>query len=95
MIGAVSQNPRVLGIGIDEDTAIVVEGQKFRVIGSGAVYLVDASGVSHSNIAEAASEQELSIYDLKLHVLSSGDGFDLETRRPVHLSEPEQHHSQA
>ncbi|MQX97104.1 cyanophycinase [Sinorhizobium medicae] len=93
LIGAVSQNPRVLGIGIDEDTAIVVEGQKFRVIGSGAVYLVDASGVSHSNIAEAAAEQALSIYDLKLHVLSSGDGFDLEARRPVHLSEPEQHHS--
>lgn len=88
LIGAVSQNPRVLGIGIDEDTAIVVEGHKFKVIGSGAVYLVDASGVSHSNIAEAAAEQALSIYDLKLHVLSSGDGFDLEARRPVHLSEP-------
>jgi cyanophycinase len=87
LIGAVSQNPRVLGIGIDEDTAIVVEGHQFKVIGSGAVYLVDASGVSHSNIAEAAAEQALSIYDLKLHVLSSGDGFDLEARRPVHLSE--------
>ncbi|PLU12997.1 cyanophycinase [Sinorhizobium medicae] len=37
LIGAVSQNPRVLGISIDEDTAIVVEGQKFRVIASGAV----------------------------------------------------------
>ncbi|MBW9064387.1 cyanophycinase [Rhizobium herbae] len=95
LIGAVSQNPRVLGIGIDEDTAIVVEGHKFKVIGSGAVYLVDASGVSHSNIAEAAADQALSIYDLKLHVLSSGDGFDLETRRPVHLSEPEHRRSNA
>jgi cyanophycinase len=82
LIGAVSQNPRVLGIGIDEDTAIVVEGHRFRVIGSGAVYLVDASDVTHSNVAEAETAAALSIYDLRLHVLSAGDAFDLETRRP-------------
>jgi cyanophycinase len=82
LIGAVSQNPRVLGIGIDEDTAIVVSGHRFEVIGAGAVYLVDAGDVTHSNIAEASPDNALSIYDLKLHVLSSGDGFDLKTRRP-------------
>jgi cyanophycinase len=82
LIGAVSQNPRVLGIGIDEDTAIVVRGDRFEVIGAGAVYLVDAGDVTHSNIAEASPDNALSIYDLKLHVLSCGDGFDLETRRP-------------
>jgi cyanophycinase len=38
LIGAVSQNPRVLGIGIDEDTAIVVKGEMFKVIGSGAIW---------------------------------------------------------
>ncbi len=82
LIGAVSQNPRVLGIGIDEDTAIVVQGRKFKVIGSGAVYLVDGAGVTHSNVAEAEPDAALSIYDLKLHVLSAGDRFDLDTRRP-------------
>ena len=87
LIGAVSQNPRVLGIGIDEDTAIVVQGTSFRVIGSGAVYLVDAGAVSHSNIAEAAADEAQSIYDLTLHVLSSGDAFDLETRRPSRARE--------
>jgi cyanophycinase len=82
LIGAVSQNPRVLGIGIDEDTAIIVRGHRFEVIGAGAVYLVDAGNVTHSNIAEASPDEALSIYDLKLHVLSAGDGFNLETRRP-------------
>ncbi len=82
LIGAVSQNPRVLGIGIDEDTAIVVEGTRFRVIGSGAVYLVDASDVTHSNVAEAETAAALSIHDLRLHAVSAGDTFDLETRRP-------------
>ncbi|WMT92755.1 cyanophycinase [Pelagibacterium sp. H642] len=84
LIGAVAQNPRVLGVGIDEDTAIVVRDGHFRVIGSGAVYLVDGSGVTHSNIAEGEPDTPLSIYDLRLHVLSSGDGFDLQARRPEH-----------
>jgi len=82
LIGAVSQNPRVLGIGIDEDTAIVVTGTRFEVIGSGAVYVVDGATVTHSNTAEANPDAPLSIYDLRLHVLSSGDAFDLKTRRP-------------
>lgn len=94
MIDAVSRNPPVLGIGIDEDMAIVVEGHKLKVIDTGTVYLVDASSVGHSNIAEAAADQALSIYDLKRHVLSSGAGSIFEARRPAHLSKPEQHHSQ-
>jgi cyanophycinase len=84
LIGAVSQNPRTLGIGIDENTAIVVRGDRFKVIGAGAVYLVDGGDVTHSNIAEAAADQALSIYDLKVHVLSAGDVFDLAARRPHH-----------
>lgn len=82
LIGAVTQNPRVLGIGIDEDTAIVIEGTRFRVIGCGAVYVVDASGVTQSNVAEAEPDAALSVYDLRLHVLSKGDAFDLTSRRP-------------
>ncbi len=88
LIGAVSHNPRVLGVGIDEDTAIVVRGDRFRVIGSGAVYLVDATGATHSNVAEADTDAALSIYDLRLHVLSAGDSFDLRSRRPEHLPDP-------
>jgi cyanophycinase len=83
LIGAVSQNPRVLGIGIDEDTAIVVRGSKFHVIGSGAVYLVDGSGVTQSNVAEDEPNAILSTFDLKLHLLSAGDTFDLKTRQPM------------
>jgi cyanophycinase len=88
LLGAVAQSPRVLGIGIDEDTAVVLEGDDFRVIGSGAVYVVDAEGVSASNIAEARAERALSIFDVRLHVLASGDGFSLRTRRPHGHPEP-------
>jgi cyanophycinase len=82
LLGAVAQNPRVLGIGIDEDTAIVVRGQEFEVIGSGAVYIVDGSKVTHSNTAEAEPDRALSIHDVAMHVLSVGDIYDLAKRRP-------------
>jgi len=82
LLGAVAHNPRLLGVGIDEDTAIVVEGQAFRVIGSGAAYVVDGEAATHSNIAEAGAEQALSMFDVRMHVLSSGDCFDLDQRRP-------------
>jgi cyanophycinase len=83
LLGAVAHNPRVLGLGIDEDTAVVVDGDRFEVIGSGAVYVVDGSHVSHSNIAEAEPERTLSMHDVRMHVLSAGDAFDLTQRRPL------------
>jgi cyanophycinase len=83
LLGAVAQNPRVLGIGIDEDTAICVEHEKyFRVLGSGAVYVVDGEEVIHSNIADERKDRALSLYGVKLHVLSRLDEFDLEKRCP-------------
>ncbi len=86
LIGAVAHNPGVLGIGIDEDTAAVVDGDSLHVIGAGAVYIVDGEHVSHSNLAEARPERVLSMHDVKVHVLGTGDGYDLKTRRPIPLT---------
>ncbi len=82
LLGAIAHSPRVLGIGIDEDTAIAVRGRRFEVLGSGAVYVVDGEGVSQSNISEGDSKSALSMHDVTLHVLASGDRFDLDERRP-------------
>lgn len=83
LLGAVALNPRILGVGIDEDTAIVVKDQRFRVIGAGAVYVLEATEATYSNIAEAQPESTLSIFDVRLHVLSAGDSFDLSARKPI------------
>jgi cyanophycinase len=83
LIGAVTQSPRVLGVGIDEDTAIIVEhNRSFRVLGAGAVYVVDGSTSSYSNIGEEDSDRTLSSFGLTVHMMSQGDRFDLETRTP-------------
>lgn len=83
LIGAVTQNPRVLGVGIDEDTCLIVErNREFRVLGEGAVYVVDASKSTYSNIGEEESERTLSSFGLTVHMLSQGDRFDLFTRTP-------------
>ncbi len=83
LLGATAFNPRILGIGIDEDTAIIVQGKEFTVIGSGAVYVIDGAGVTHSNIADAEEKQTLSMFNVHVHVLSGGDRFDLKKRRPI------------
>jgi cyanophycinase len=86
LLGAIAQNPKNIGIGIDENTAIIIEReQSFYVLGSGAVYVIDGEGITASNIAEEQPKETASIYDVKLHVLSQGDGFDLSSRRPEKL----------
>lgn len=82
LIGAVAHNPRVLGIGVDENTAAVVQDGLLSVLGSGAVYIVDGSRVTYSNLAEARSDVTLSMHNMTVHVLADGDRFDLAARDP-------------
>lgn len=82
LIASVTQNPRLLGLGIDEDTAIRVDGSVFEVLGAGAVTVLDAAGVTASNITEGRPDTTLTVHDLRLHVLAAGDRFDVDERRP-------------
>lgn len=83
LLTGIAQNPQILGIGIDEDTAIVVKNkERFHVIGSGAVYVIDGSSISHTNVSQQNPEEVLSIFDIKMHVLKKGDKFDLIKRIP-------------
>ena len=84
LLGAVAQNPRLLGIGLDENTAIIVEQEKhFRVLGGGAAYVLDGRGMTCTNITEEEEDRTMSIFNVRLHLLSQGDQFDLLTREPM------------
>jgi cyanophycinase len=91
LLAAISQNPRQLGIGLDENTAIVVGEESFEVIGEGAVYVLDGSDSSYSNLGEGEEEEKtMAVFDIKLHVLSEGNRFDLKERRPEMPPKPEE-----
>jgi cyanophycinase len=92
LLGAIAQNPRHLGMGIDENTAVIVHGQEsLEVIGRGAVYVLDGSGSTYSNLGERDEDMEktMSVFDVKLHVLSEGNRFNLQERRPEVPPKPE------
>lgn len=84
LLNAVAHNPEIIGIGIDEDTAIVFEGTpQFRVIGSGAVTVVDGKDISFSDISDIENDEKITIFNSKVHILPQNYGFDLKERKPL------------
>jgi cyanophycinase len=82
LIAAVAQNPRFLGIGVDEDTSVLFDGEElFTVAGSGAVYVVDGRTLTFTNVA-ADKRGSLKAFGITIHVLSDKDVFNLQTRMP-------------
>ncbi|HLM67446.1 MAG TPA: cyanophycinase, partial [Longimicrobium sp.] len=78
-----AHNPNVLGIGIDENTAIeLVPGDRFTVVGEGAVMVFNGR-VTHTNAPDASDDQTLAITDSVIHTLPSGYGFNLRSKRPI------------
>lgn len=83
LLEAIAQNPEVLGVGIDEDTALVVKDSgEAEIIGSGAIYFLDASNITYTNVSEQNLDEILSVFNVKLHVLKEGDRFNLLTKLP-------------
>lgn len=83
LLSALAQQPAVLGFGIDENTAVVVKGNEFEVVGEGAVTVVDVAEITHSNLQGLLKDEALAICGAKLHILPAGYRFDLKTRQPI------------
>lgn len=84
LLTALAQNPRVLGLGIDEDTAVCVRPDRtLAVIGSQTVTVVDGRSISHTNASVSLPDEPLALSGVVLHVLPSGYRFDLADRSPL------------
>jgi cyanophycinase len=78
LISLVAENPKLLGIGIDEGTGIIVKpDDTFEVAGGRNVIIYDATKAS----INIEADQTISGYNLAMHVLKAGDRFDLKTKK--------------
>lgn len=83
LLSALARYPHQLGVGIDEDTAMIVQDGQFRVVGEGAVTVLDLGEVTYNNVLDLADSQHLAICGVRLHILPDGFRFDLGGRSPV------------
>jgi cyanophycinase len=78
-----AQNPAMMGIGIDEDTALdLAPNGKFTVLGRGVVMVFDGH-VTHTNAAEVSGRDAIALTDVRVHVLPEKYGFDVRARTPI------------
>lgn len=81
LMAALSYNPRLIGIGLDEDTAAFLGPDDIlEVWGSGAVTILDASSLEYSSMHTADENGPVSVIGMRMHVLVQGGTFDLATR---------------
>jgi cyanophycinase len=79
LLSAVALYPHELGLGIDEDTAILADGDYFEVLGSGSVTVVDAGAASDIRVPV---DGPIALAGARIHVLPAGYTFHLKGRQP-------------
>ena len=82
LVQAVATNPSAIGIGLGEDTGMLItEGNKMEAIGSGLVVIIDGHDILHSNIADIPDGNPVSIENLKVHFCEKGNGYLINERK--------------
>lgn len=78
---AVVNNPRTLGIGLGEDTGLLIHNDMMTAVGSGLVILVDGRHINDTNLTKIELGQPISIENLVVHVMSMNDYYDLKAQK--------------
>lgn len=79
---AIAKHPNLLGIGLAEDTGMIIKnGNDCTVIGSGMVIVFDGSKLTHNNEKVLEEGTPMTIANLTVHVLSNGDQYDIKNRK--------------
>ena len=75
-------NPRTIGIGLGEDTGLLITGNgRMEAIGSGLVIIVDGRQIKDTNLTQVELGKPISINNLVVHVMSMYDTYDLNTHQ--------------
>lgn len=89
---AIAEFPALMGLGIDEDTALIVRREIGTVVGKGGVTFVDGSSVRFNNANDVTKGPELTISALRVGIVGTGQQFNLKKREVVALlSSPAAH----
>ncbi|MFT7073540.1 cyanophycinase [Patiriisocius sp. Uisw_017] len=81
MAEAVAKFPKLIGVGLAEDTGVIIKNGKFEVLGSGMVILFNAKRARHNNHALLEEGTSMSLVNLKTHILASGDRFNIKKKK--------------
>ncbi len=88
LLCGIAENPNVIGIGIDENTAIKVYPDiYFKVIGENSVTVIDGSTIQSSNVAELEPNELLAIVGVTVHILPYGYGYDMKTKEVIKVDQ--------
>lgn len=80
LLTALSYNPYKTGVGVDEDTAAIIDHDGIiEALGSGALTVIDMSKVEFSSVASTAPGDAISLVGVKIHTLLSGDKYNTKT----------------
>lgn len=83
---AVAKYPKLIGIGLAEDTGLVIKKCKtFEVIGSGMVIVFNARKAKHNNRRFITEGSPMSLTNMRTHILANGDQFNIK-KKTVHVS---------
>ena len=81
MAQMIAMNPGAVGIGLEEDTAVVVtNGEEMEVIGSGVITVVDGHPISYCNLPDIKDGEPITVRDLKVHFFSKGERYHINKR---------------
>jgi cyanophycinase len=79
---AIASNPSAVGIGLGEDTGMLIkEGNVMEAVGSGLVMVIDGHDIKHNNIADIPDGNPISVENIKVHFCEKGNGFLLKERK--------------
>lgn len=82
LVQIVTTNPTCMGVGIGEDSGVVLKGDgTMEVIGTGQVIVVDGSDIIYSNIMDIEPKASIAVENIRIHSLVHGCGYDFKNRR--------------